>query len=94
MDNRISRSFISHSISNKTKKKGSIEISFFDLLFSPYFCGNSSTMEQTKKYTGIWWLVFLASTAAMVLAIVTHWEWLTLILPFQTTAFVKAMDIM
>ena len=51
-------------------------------------------MEQTKKYTGIWWLVFLASTAAMVLAIVTHWEWLTLILPFQTTAFVKAMEIM
>jgi hypothetical protein len=51
-------------------------------------------MEQTKKYTGIWWLVFLASTAAMVFAIITHWEWLTLILPFQTTAFVKAMDIM
>jgi hypothetical protein len=51
-------------------------------------------MEQTKKYTGIWWLVFLASTAAMIFAIITHWEWLTLILPFQTTAFVKAMDIM
>lgn len=51
-------------------------------------------MEQTKKYRGIYWLVFLASTALLVWAICTHWEWLTLILPFQTTAFVKAMDIM
>jgi hypothetical protein len=50
-------------------------------------------MEQQKKYKGIYWLLFLASTAALILAIVTHWEWLTLILPFQTTAFVKAMDI-
>jgi hypothetical protein len=51
-------------------------------------------MEQTKKYKGIYWLVFLVSTAALIWAIYTHWEWLTLILPFQTTAFVKAMDIM
>jgi hypothetical protein len=51
-------------------------------------------MEQTKKYRGIWWLVFFASTAALFLAIIGHWPWLTLILPFQTTAFVKAMDIM
>ncbi len=51
-------------------------------------------MEQTKKYRGIWWLVFLASTAALAIAIVTHWPWLTLILPFAATSFVKAMDIM
>ena len=51
-------------------------------------------MEQKKKYTGIYWLVFLASTAALIFAIYTHWEWLTLILPFVTTSFVKAMDIM
>lgn len=50
-------------------------------------------MEQTKKYRGLWWLVFLASTAALIFAIVTHWEWLTLILPFVTTSFVKALDI-
>lgn len=60
----------------------------------PYFCKNFSPMEQTKKHKGIWWLVFFASTAALIFAIITHWEWLTLILPFQTTAFVKAMDIM
>jgi len=51
-------------------------------------------MEQAKKYRGLWWLVFLASSAALIFAIATHWEWLTLILPFQTTAFVKAMDLM
>jgi hypothetical protein len=51
-------------------------------------------MEQVKKYKGLWWLVFLVSTAALIFAIMTHWEWLTLILPFQLTAFVKAMDIM
>jgi hypothetical protein len=51
-------------------------------------------MEQSKNARGMWWLVFFASTAALALAIFTHWEWLTLILPFQTTAFVKAMDIM
>ncbi len=64
----------------------------------PYFCTakkiKSVKMEQTKKYKGIWWLVFLASTAALLLAIFTHWEWLTLILPFLTTSFVKALDIM
>ncbi|MFZ9877788.1 MAG: hypothetical protein ACO3Z2_01505 [Chitinophagaceae bacterium] len=51
-------------------------------------------MENTNKQKGIWWLVFFASTAALGWAIFSHWEWLTLILPFQTTAFVKAMDIM
>ena len=51
-------------------------------------------MEQSKKYKGIYWLLFFASTAALIIACVTHWEWLTLILPFVTTSFVKAMDIM
>lgn len=51
-------------------------------------------MEQTKKYRGLWFLVFLASTAGLLFAIYTHWEWLTLILPIQTTSFVKALDIM
>jgi hypothetical protein len=51
-------------------------------------------MEASKKNRAIWWAVFFVSTAALLWAIDAHWEWLTLILPFQTTSFVKAMDIM
>jgi len=53
-----------------------------------------SSMEQSKKYTGIYWLLFLLSTAAFIAAIALRFEYLTLILPFVCTFFVKAMDIM
>jgi hypothetical protein len=51
-------------------------------------------MEQQKKSRGFYWLLFLISTAALIFAIYSHWPWLTLILPFMTTFFVKAMDIL
>ncbi|HEX6179833.1 MAG TPA: hypothetical protein VFZ47_01230 [Chitinophagaceae bacterium] len=52
-------------------------------------------MEQkTKKSTGLYWVLFLASTALLGYAIYDHWEYLTLILPFQVTFFAKALDIM
>jgi hypothetical protein len=51
-------------------------------------------MEQKRKYRGIYWLAFLISTAALIFAIYSHWEWLTLLLPFVGTSFVKALDIM
>lgn len=51
-------------------------------------------MEQRNKQRGLYWIIFFVSTAALALAIYSHWEWLTLILPFQTTSFVKAMDLM
>ena len=51
-------------------------------------------MEQQKKHTGIYWLLFTISTAGLILAIDMHFEYLTLILPFVCTFFVKAMDIM
>jgi len=50
-------------------------------------------MEVRKKNKGLYWLLFFVSTAALILAIATHWPWLTLILPFVTTFFVLAMDI-
>ena len=50
-------------------------------------------MEVRKKNKGLYWLLFFISTAALVLAIATHWPWLTLLLPFVTTFFVLAMDI-
>ncbi|HXB94597.1 MAG TPA: hypothetical protein VNU70_05545 [Puia sp.] len=51
-------------------------------------------MEQEKKNTGAFWLLFFVSTAALIWAIAAHFPYLTLILPFVCTSFVKAMDIM
>jgi hypothetical protein len=50
-------------------------------------------MQQKKKYLALWWLAFLFFSALLGFAIIGHKEWLTLVLPFQTTAFVKALDI-
>jgi predicted nucleic acid-binding Zn ribbon protein len=50
--------------------------------------------RQRKKSTGLYWFLFLASTAALIFAIAVHFEYLTLILPFQVTFFAKALDIM
>jgi hypothetical protein len=50
-------------------------------------------MEQQRKNSGIFWVMFFISSAAMVWAIAAHFEYLTLILPFVTTFFVKALDI-
>jgi hypothetical protein len=52
------------------------------------------SMEQQKKNTGIYWILFLLSTVALIVAIDKHFEYLTLILPFFCTFFVKALDIM
>lgn len=60
---------------------------------SPYFCKKRDLMENTKKNTTIWWIVFFSSTALLGYAIVDHWEYLTLIMPIVCTSFVKAMDI-
>lgn len=51
-------------------------------------------MVQQKKNTAAYWLLFFVSTAAFIWAIAAHFEYLTFILPFVTTSFVKAMDIM
>jgi hypothetical protein len=46
-----------------------------------------------KKNTAFYWLLFLVSTAAFLWAIASHFSYLTLIIPFVGTSFVKAMDI-
>jgi hypothetical protein len=51
-------------------------------------------MEEKKKNTGIYWLLFFISVAALFIAIDQKFEYLTLILPFVCTFFVKALDIM
>lgn len=50
-------------------------------------------MTDRTANKGLMWVLFFVSTIALVLAIYFHWPWLTLILPFVTTFFVKAMDI-
>jgi hypothetical protein len=50
-------------------------------------------MEQQRKNTGIFWVMFLISAAVFVWAIAAHFDYLTLILPFVGTFFVKALDI-
>ncbi len=50
-------------------------------------------MEVKRSKKGLYWILFFISTALLLLAIATNWPWLTLILPFMTTFFVLAMDI-
>jgi hypothetical protein len=50
-------------------------------------------MEVKRSRKGLYWILFFVSVVALLLAIATHWPWLTLILPFMTTFFVLAMDI-
>jgi hypothetical protein len=50
-------------------------------------------MEVKRSKRGIYWLLFFISTAALILAIILLWEWLTLIIPFVSTFFVLAMDL-
>ena len=70
-----------------------LNIHFYNCILTPIFA-QILFMEEQKKGTALYWLLFLISTAALVFAIYTHWPWLTLILPFVTTFFVKAMNIM
>jgi hypothetical protein len=50
-------------------------------------------MQTVKKNTGLHWFLFFLSTFAFGVAIYTHFEYLTLIIPFVCTFLVKAMDI-
>jgi hypothetical protein len=60
--------------------------------FRPIFASNFYHMANgASKF--LYWILFLASTAAFIFAIAAHFEYLTLILPFVCTFFVKALDI-
>jgi hypothetical protein len=51
-------------------------------------------MSNNQTNTSKQWLLFVVSTVALVAAIYLKWPWLTLIIPFVCTSFVKAMRIM
>jgi hypothetical protein len=52
-----------------------------------------SHMAATKRNKGLYFLLFLISTAAFAASIYFHWEYLTLIIPFVCTFFVLSLDI-
>jgi hypothetical protein len=51
-------------------------------------------MFSKEMSSKTWGAIFVLSTAALIFATYTHFEYLTLIIPFVTTAFVKALKIM
>jgi hypothetical protein len=51
-------------------------------------------METTKKSTGLYWILFLLSVAAFFFVYKIGGGYCSLVLPFNTTFFAKAMDIM
>jgi len=85
-------------LKNTTEIKRKFEIQF-PTLFLHRLCQvrrvkrKLQYMHQKRKYRGAAWLVFFISTAALAFAIISHWPWLTLIIPFVATSFVWAMDI-
>jgi hypothetical protein len=51
-------------------------------------------MDNTRKSTGLYWILFFLSVAAFVLVLQFKGELVTLTLPFVCTTFAKAMNIL
>jgi len=61
----------------------------------PYFCRNKIFyMETSKKYTGLYWILFLASVAAFFGVYAIGGGYCSMVLPFNVTFFAKALDLM
>jgi hypothetical protein len=67
-------------------------IFYLDKNFRPIFAQNILHMAKGSSRF-IYWILFLATTALFLFAIASRFEYLTMILPFLCTFFVKAMDI-
>ncbi|MBI1781242.1 MAG: hypothetical protein HYR66_07710 [Sphingobacteriales bacterium] len=50
-------------------------------------------MEETKKSTGLYWLLFFLSTAIFVYLCMYHGDLLSAAIPFVCFFLVKALDI-
>jgi len=51
-------------------------------------------MENTKKSTGLYWILFFVSIAAAIFVYMVGGGYSSMVLPFITTFFAKAMDLM
>ncbi|WEK34489.1 MAG: hypothetical protein P0Y53_18535 [Candidatus Pseudobacter hemicellulosilyticus] len=50
-------------------------------------------MQTSKKYIGLYWLLFFVFLGLFLFSIAVRWEYMTMIIPFFCTFFVLAMDI-
>jgi hypothetical protein len=52
-------------------------------------------METTKKRTGLYWVLFLASVAVFFIVLQSPiGSYCSMVLPFNTTFLAKALDLM
>jgi hypothetical protein len=59
-----------------------------------YICATKNHMENTKKYTGLYWILFILSVIAFIGLYQVIGGVSILVLPFNCTFFAKALDIM
>lgn len=50
--------------------------------------------SSAKKYTGLYWILFLLSVAAFFFVYHIGGGYCSMVLPFNCTFFAKAMDLM
>jgi hypothetical protein len=68
------------------------KISWFPKL--PYICKNKSNMENKKKSTALFWILFFVSIAAFFGVYEIGGGYCSMVLPFNVTFFAMAMDLM
>ncbi len=51
-------------------------------------------METTKKYTALYWILFLLSLVVLVVTYSYAGGYASMVLPFNFTFMVKALDLM
>jgi hypothetical protein len=87
------RTCLNNEPSGQTACKKNRSYAFIINAFALFLCKHFSHMAATKRNKGLYFLLFLISTAAFGAAIFYHWEYLTLIIPFVCTFFVLSLDI-
>ena len=60
----------------------------------PYFYTNYLLMETAKKSTGLYWVLFLLSLAGLIVTYTFAGGYASMVLPFNFTFLVKALDLM
>lgn len=63
-------------------------------LFCPIFAETNVKMENKKRPTGLYWLLFFASLAAFWGVYQIGGGYCSMVLPFNVTFFAMAMDLM